>query len=207
MVTSRNITSQDALARLINGNQRFVNDDIAIGDVSRERRLAVARAQNPFAALIGCSDSRVGPELLFGVGLGDLFIVRSAGNNIGTYGIGSVEFAVSVLDVPLVVVLGHESCGAVQAAIDVVDNGLILSGAMAEMVQGIVPAVEKAKSTAHGSMTFLEAAARENVRAMANRLRYSDEPALREPQDSGRLIVVGAYYDLETGTVDFFDQG
>lgn len=207
MTRIQNLTSDEALARLIDGNHRFVKDAPATGDVSRERRLAVARAQFPFAALIGCSDSRVGPELLFGVGLGDLFIVRSAGNNIDTYGIGSIEFAVNQLNVPLIVVLGHESCGAVQAAIDVVENGLQLSGAMAAMVQGIVPAVECAKSSGPHSTTFLEAAARENVRAMVKRLRHSDEPMLQEPQKSGRLKIVGAYYDLGTGTVDFFDRG
>ena len=199
-------TSQEALARLIEGNRRFVNDDRATGDVSRERRLAVARAQNPFAALIGCSDSRVGPELLFGLGLGDLVIVRTAGNMIGTIGVGSVEFAVSQLAVPLIVVLGHESCGAVQAAIDVAENGAVFSGAMGEMVQGIVPAVAQAKSALPLAMPLLEAVARENVRAVVRRLRDSDEPALREPQDSGRLRIVGAYYDLGTGTVDFFDR-
>jgi carbonic anhydrase len=206
MTDQHGITADEALARLIDGNKRFIADDPAQGDVSRSRRLEVARGQNPFAALVGCSDSRVGPELLFGVGLGDLFIVRSAGNNIGAIGIGSVEFSVAQLGVPLVVVLGHERCGAVQAAIDVVDNGLILSGAMARMVEGIVPAVIEAKRKTPDGMTLLEAAARENVHRMVDRLRHSHEPILQVPQDEGRLKIVGAYYDLDTGTVDFFDQ-
>ncbi len=101
-------TPDQALGRLVSGNDAFVADKPLASDLSRERRLALAEGQQPFATLVGCSDSRVGPEQLFGAGLGELFIVRTAGNNVDTAGMGSIEYSVAVLKVPLIVVLGHE---------------------------------------------------------------------------------------------------
>ncbi|MEQ1548983.1 MAG: carbonic anhydrase [Chakrabartia sp.] len=199
------ISADEALMRLRTGNQRYVADDPIQPDISRERRLAVARAQFPFATLVGCSDSRVGPEQLFGVGLGDLFIVRTAGNNVGTNGMGSIEFSVAQLGVPLIVVLGHERCGAVGAAVKVVTDDLQMAGSMGKMIEPIIPAVLHAQRTLPEYGDLLDAAVRENVRRMVRRLRTASEPMLMEPQASGRLKVVGAYYDLDTGSVDFFD--
>jgi carbonic anhydrase len=200
------LTAEQALARLQEGNARYVADDPLAPDISRQRRLEVAKAQFPFACLVGCSDSRVGPEQLFGVGLGDLFIVRTAGNNVGTNGMGSIEFSVAQLGVPLIVVLGHERCGAVGAAVKVVTDDLQLPGSMGKMIESIIPAVLHAQREVPEYGDLMDAAVRENVRRMVKRLRSASEPMLMEPQREGRLKVVGAYYDLDTGAVDFFDQ-
>jgi carbonic anhydrase len=200
------MTADQALARLVEGNTRYVSDDPIAPDISRSRRLAVAKEQTPFATLIGCSDSRVGPEQLFGVGLGDLFIVRTAGNNVGTNGMGSVEFSVAQLGVPLIVVLGHERCGAVGAAVKIVTDDLQLAGSMGKMVEPIIPAVLHAQRGLGDYDDLLDASVRENVRRMVRRLRTASEPILMDPQKAGWLKVVGAYYDLDTGTVDFFDS-
>jgi carbonic anhydrase len=199
------LTADEALERLRLGNARYVLDDPIAPDISRTRRLEVAKAQLPFATLVGCSDSRVGPEQLFGVGLGDLFIVRTAGNNVGTHGMGSIEFSVAQLGVPLIVVLGHERCGAVDAAVKVVMDDLQLPGSMGKMVEPIIPAVLHAQRGPTEVDNLLDAAVRENVRRMVRRLRAASEPLLMDPQKAGWLKVVGAYYDLDTGTVDFFD--
>jgi carbonic anhydrase len=201
------MTANEALSRLIDGNARYVADEPIPADISRARRLEVARAQFPFATLVGCSDSRVGPEQLFGVGLGDIFIVRTAGNNVGTNGMGSIEFSVAQLGVPLIVVLGHERCGAVGAAVKVVTDDLSLAGSMGKMIEPIIPAVLHAQRNLTEFDDLIEAASRENVRRMVKRLRTASEPMLMEPQRTGDLKVVGAYYDLDTGSVDFFDQG
>jgi carbonic anhydrase len=200
------MSADEALTRLIEGNIRFVADDPIPADISRERRLSVAKAQYPFATLIGCSDSRVGPEQLFGVGLGDLFIVRTAGNNVDSHGMGSIEFSVAQLGVPLVVVLGHERCGAVGSAVKVVTDDLQLPGSMGKMIEPIIPAVLHAQRELPDYGDLLDASVRENVRRMVRRLRTASEPMLMEPQRSGRLKVFGAYYDLDTGHVDFFDR-
>jgi carbonic anhydrase len=207
MRTATDLTAEAALARLIEGNHRYVADDPIPANITRERRLEVARSQSPFACLVGCSDSRVGPEQLFGVGLGDLFIVRTAGNNVGTHGMGSIEFAVAQLGVPLIVVLGHERCGAVGAAVKMVTDDLQMSGSMGKMIEPIIPAVLHAQRSLAEDGDLLDAAVRENVRRMVKRLRTASEPMLMEPQAAGRLNVVGAYYDLDTGTVEFFDRG
>jgi carbonic anhydrase len=205
MAQKPTMTADQALARLREGNARYVSDDPIAPDISRSRRLEVAREQTPFATLVGCSDSRVGPEQLFGVGLGDLFIVRTAGNNVGTNGMGSVEFSVAQLGVPLIVVLGHERCGAVGAAVKIVTDDLQLAGSMGKMVEPIIPAVLHAQRGLGDYDDLLDASVRENVRRMVLRLRTASEPILMEPQKAGWLKVVGAYYDLDTGTVDFFD--
>jgi carbonic anhydrase len=205
MVLSQTPSADEALARLIAGNARYVADDPIPANITRQRRLEVAREQAPFACLVGCSDSRVGPEQLFGVGLGDLFIVRTAGNNVGTHGMGSIEFSVEHLGVPLVAVLGHERCGAVGAAVKMVTDDLQLPGTMGKMVEPIIPAVLHAQRHIAPDGDLLDASVRENVRRMVRRLRTASEPILMTPQASGRLKVVGAYYDLDTGSVDFFD--
>jgi carbonic anhydrase len=201
---SNSEAADNALRRLIDGNARYVADDPIPQNITRQRRLEVAQAQYPFATLVG-SDSRVGPEQLFGVGLGDLFIVRTAGNNVGAHGMGSIEFSVASLGVPLVVVLGHERCGAVDAAVKVVTDDLQLPGSMSKMVEPIIPAVLHAQRVMRKTDDLLDVSVRENVRRMVRRLRTASEPILLEPQREGRLKVVGAYYDLDTGSVDFFD--
>jgi carbonic anhydrase len=163
--------------------------------------LAIARGQTPFAVIVGCSDSRVPPELLFDRGLGELFIVRNAGNTIDAAAFGSIEYAVAELGIPLIVVLGHERCGAVQAAVAVVKDDAIFPGGIGQMIQPILPAVLHAQ---HQEGDLLDNAMRENVRGIVMRLQTSPEPILLEPLEAGRLRIVGARYDLDDGTVDWF---
>nr|WP_295667828.1 carbonic anhydrase [Sphingomonas sp.] len=190
----------EALDRLKRGNINFVNDRTNGQDMSRTRRLSLAEGQHPFATLVGCSDSRVGPEQLFGAGLGELFIVRSAGNNVDTAGMGSIEYSVAVLGVPLIVVLGHDKCGAVSAAIDVATKDARFPGSIGRMIEPIVPAVLAAqRSTSDG--TLLAKSIDENVRRVVERLRKFSELMLLDPQKTGALMVVGAVYSLSTGEV------
>lgn len=193
-------TPEDALQRLVSGNDAFVADHPFSSDLSRKRRLELAEGQQPFATLVGCSDSRVGPEQLFGAGLGELFIVRSAGNNVDTAGMGSIEYSVAVLKVPLIVVLGHEKCGAVAAAVDVVTNDTRFPGSIGRMIEPIVPAVLAAQRNSGDDQLF-DHAVEENVRRMVERLQKFSEPMLLEPQERGELKVVGAVYELATGRV------
>lgn len=190
----------EALQRLIDGNAAFVDDRPVRPDMSRERRLELAHGQRPFATLVGCSDSRVGPEQLFGAGLGELFIVRTAGNNVDTAGMGSIEYSVAVLKVPLIVVLGHEKCGAVAAATEVVTDDVRFPGSIGRMIEPIIPAVIAARRD-HGDHDLVEHAVEENVRRMVERLQTYSEPMLIDPQRTGALKVVGAVYRLSTGRV------
>ncbi|HSF46884.1 MAG TPA: carbonic anhydrase, partial [Burkholderiales bacterium] len=154
--------------------------------------------------LVGCSDSRVSPELLFDTGLGELFIVRNAGNTVDTVALGSIQYGVAVLGVPLILVLGHERCGAVEAALAVVEKSATFPGSIGQMVEPIVPAVLKAKTAGKTKgEDLLDECVRENVRRVVTRLRTS-EPLLIEPLRAGKLKVVGARYDLDDGKVDFF---
>lgn len=197
------LNPDQALQLLRDGNAAFLRGEVNTPDLSTRRRLELARGQAPFVAYVSCSDSRVPPELLFGRGLGELFIVRNAGNTVDTVAKGSIEFAVAVLGVPLIVVMGHESCGAVKAAMDVVNKNARFPGAIDAMIEPIIPAVLEARS-ASGDAT--EAAIRQNVRRVVTNLRERSDPLLMEPQAQGKLKVIGAYYELGTGRVDFFDM-
>lgn len=197
------LTPDQALELLKEGNRKFLTDSPVRAAVGRQRRLEIAKGQAPFAAYVTCSDSRVSPELLFGRGLGELFIIRNAGNTVDTVALGSIEYAVAELGVPLIVVMGHERCGAVAAAASVVRDNATFPGAIGRMVEPIIPAVLKAQGQPGD---LVENSIRENVRRVANQLRTATDQLLMAPQRTGRLKVVGAYYDLDTGTVDFFDQ-
>ena len=196
------LSPDQALALLKEGNQKFVTDAPFRGVQGRERRVEIARGQTPFAVLVGCSDSRVPPELLFGRGLGELFIYRVAGNTVDRAALGSIEYAVAELGVPLVLVLGHERCGAVAAAVSVVEKNTIFPGAIGEMVEPIVPAVLRARSQPGD---LLDNAVRENVRGVVGRLRQ-EGPILSSAIGAGKLRIVGARYDLDDGAVDFFAE-
>lgn len=196
------MTPDEALQLLRTGNHAFLSDEPLRPLLDRASRLKLAAGQSPFAAYLSCSDSRVPPELLFGRGLGELFIVRNAGNTLDTAAMGSLEFAVSVLGVPLIVIMGHEACGAVQAAVSVVRDHAQFSGSMGKMIQSIIPAVLEAGLC---PCAGLEGAVRQNVRRVVRELREGASPILLGPQATGALMVVGAYYRLESGEVDFFD--
>lgn len=197
------LTPDQALDLLKQGNRNFLADRPFAAPVGNRRRLELAAGQAPFAAYISCSDSRVPPELLFGRGLGELFIIRNAGNTVDTAAMGSLEFAVAVLGVPLVVVMGHESCGAVKAAVDVVEKNATFPGSIGRMIEPIVPAVLASRGRPGDK---LEVATKASVARTVERLRTASEPMLLEPQRRGALKVVGAYYKLNSGLVDFFDE-
>lgn len=200
------LTPDQALERMKKGNADFLADNIRVGSGDHNRRLQIARGQNPFAVLVGCSDSRVSPELLFGAALGELFIVRNAGNTVDTVALGSIQYGVLVLGAPLVVVLGHERCGAVEAAMKVVKGDAAFPGSIGQMIEPIIPAVLRAaRSGEHEGEALFDASVRENVRRTVERLRNS-EPSLIEPLSAGKLRIVGATYDLDDGNVDFFKE-
>jgi carbonic anhydrase len=196
------LTADQALARLTEGNEAFLADETPPPPLNRQRRLEIARNQTPFAVLLSCSDSRVPPEALFGQGLGDLFIVRVAGNTVSQEGLGSIEYAVAELGVPLIVVMGHERCGAVGAAVSIVRDGASFPGAIGEMVGPILPAAIHARSE---KGDWLDNAVRRNVVDVVERLKVSGK-LIEEPLAAGKLKIVGARYDLDDGGVDFFHR-
>lgn len=202
---SPGLTPDQALARLKTGNADFLAGKARVAAGDGKRRLELASLQAPFAVLVGCSDSRVPPEVLFGAGLGELFIVRNAGNTVDAIALGSVEYGTLVLKAPLVVVLGHERCGAVKAAVEVVEHNTTFPGSIGKMIEPIIPAVLKARTGHVGSKdALLDAAVRENVRRIVRRLR-TGEPSFITPLRDGTLKIVGAHYDLDDGRVVFLD--
>ena len=204
--SSSGLSPDQALARLVAGNRDFVSGRPNVSDLSTRRRLELARGQTPFAALISCADSRVGPEHLLGAGLGELFIVRTAGNYVDSAGMGSIAYAVSALKVSLIVVMGHERCGAVDAALSVVARNAQFPPALSRMVEPILPAVISATASLKPGEDLLDACVRTNVRRVVAGLRQSSDPIMSDPINAGQVKVVGARYDLDTGEVDFFDR-
>ena len=202
------ISAREALERLREGNRRFVSG-IRSSDTltSQARRSELVAGQEPFAIILGCSDSRVPAEIVFDQGLGDLFVIRVAGNIVASSQIGSVEFAAERFGTPLVVVLGHSRCGAVLATLqEVMQPTENQSRNLRSIVDRVRPAVEALLTTElrHDPDALLRHAVRTNVRLSANHLRHGSEILERLIQSDG-LLVVGAEYSLETGVVDFFD--
>jgi carbonic anhydrase len=181
-----------ALQLLTQGNQRFVENKRKYPNQEWKRITAVAPSQAPFAAILGCADSRVPAEIVFDRGFGDIFVCRVAGNVATPEEIGSLEFAALVLGVKVIMVLGHERCGAVKAAI----QGGPLPGHIGSLTQAIKPAVESSKNQAGDKV---ENAVKANVRLQAQRCKAS--PVLNQLIEQGKLKIVGAYYDLDTGKV------
>jgi carbonic anhydrase len=179
------LSPDQALRVLKEGNEQFRTDAPYRVAQGRERRTALARGQAPFCVLVGCSDSRVPPELLFGRGLGELFIIRNAGNTVDTAALGSIEYGVGVLGCPLVVVLGHEACGAVAAAVEVVEQNASFPGVIGEMIQPIIPAVLTAR-TQPGDL--LDNAVKANARRVAARLK-TQSLVLQEALQQKRLRI------------------
>ena len=202
------VPAREALARLREGNRRFVADDRRFDlRASHTRREAVADGQEPFAIVLGCSDSRVPAEVIFDHGFGDLFVIRVAGNIVAPSQVGSVEFAASRFETRLVVVLGHTQCGAIAAAFEQVTNPRQQSSNVQSIVDRIRPSVETVMAAHSGrddTLAILRQAVRANVRASADHLRHASSVLERLIQSDG-LLVVGAEYSLETGEVDFFD--
>lgn len=202
------LTAQEALERLKQGNERFVKGKSSIPDlVSQEHREQLTADQNPFAIILGCSDSRVPAEIVFDQGLGDLFVIRVAGNIVAPSQVGSVEFAAERYDCAVVVVLGHSHCGAVQATIDTLMNPENPpSNNLMSIVNRVRPSVEILMQTElkHDLCKLSEHAVRSNVFASVNQLRHGSA-VLETLIAKGKMIVVGAEYSLETGKVNFFD--
>ena len=197
-----------ALTRLRDGNQRFASDSQGQNALTgQERRSELAAWQEPFAIILGCSDSRVPAEIVFDQGLGDLFVIRVAGNIVAQSQIGSVEFAVEKFGTPLVVILGHSMCGAVQAAVEELERSTeSRSPNLRSIVSRIRPAVETLLETYDHSdaAALLNHAVRANIRASANSLRHGSQ-MLEALIDRNELLVVGAEYSVDTGVVEFFD--
>ena len=202
------IPALEALQLLQNGNRRFVSDLGATEAVSRRlRRIELATGQEPFAIILGCSDSRVPAELVFDQGLGDLFVIRVAGNIVAPSQIGSVEFAAERFGTRLVVVLGHSMCGAILATLEELarpQNAQLPN--LHSIVDRVRPSVEILLETdlRHNHDALVHSAVRANIRASANQLRHGSSTLETLIQNDG-LLVVGAEYSLETGIVDFFD--
>lgn len=199
------IHHDEALANLRSGNSRFVQNVRSIEALaSQYRRDALVAGQAPFAIVLSCSDSRVPSELVFDCGLGDLFVVRVAGNIVAPSILGSIEFAAATFGTELVVVMGHTRCGAVAATVNVLAGGKDdPSENVRDIVDRIAPSLFDLVRSGTDERT-IHAATRANVRASANHLRQRS-PILASRIAEGRLVVVGAEYALETGQVDFFD--
>ena len=202
------IPAQEALARLREGNLRFASESRHTGAVASEsRRRELVAGQEPFAIILGCSDSRVPAELVFDQGLGDLFVIRVAGNIVAPSQVGSVEFAAERFGTRLVVVLGHSTCGAVSATLEELRRpSEEQSRNLRSIVDRIRPSVEAILAAGRDKATeaLVEEAVRANIRVSAEHLRHGSE-VLEQLVGAGRLLVVGAEYSLETGLVDFFD--
>jgi carbonic anhydrase len=183
-----------ALLALLEGNSRFVDGRPEHPNQDVHRRAELQAGQAPFAVVFGCADSRVAAEIIFDRGLGDLFMIRTAGHGVDSAVLGSVEFAVEELGVPLVLILGHDSCGAVTAAVSAMQSGKMPRGYVRDIVERIAPAVMAAKD---GGIDDVVA---ENVRQTAS-LLLDRSPILARQVDSGRCRVVGVVYDLADGRV------
>src|SRR6201992_2216059 len=202
------ISAQESLKLLRDGNRRFVSEAPSRATVeSRARRLELAKGQEPCAAILGCSDSRVPVEIIFDQGLGDLFVIRLAANIVAPSQVVSVEFAAERFKTRLVVVLGHSKCGAIQATLEQLTGPTERrSRNVHSIVNRVRPAVEGLLETGlrHDYDALVHHAVRANVRASTNQLRHGSQVIEQMIQTEG-LVVVGAEYSLETGMVDFFD--
>lgn len=195
-------TAEEALARLIAGNQRFVDGEARFPTVKKEVLAILAKGQHPYATIIGCSDSRVPPELVFDASFGDLFIVRVAGNVISPEIMGTIQYAAVHLQTPLFVVMGHEGCGAVQAAIAAHDGQSQERTRIRLLLDGMLPGLEQLPAD-------LPPRERMNAAVEAN-VRWSMRQVFETPEgrarvNEGVLKLVGAVYELETGRVRFLE--
>lgn len=188
------LTADEALQKLIEGNQRFVAKKLTHGNQTAQREAEVAKEQHPFAIILGCADSRVPPEIIFDEGLGDLFVVRVAGNIVDDAIVASIEYAADHLSSPLLMVLGHERCGAVAATL----KGGELPGHISTLAEAIAPAINSTKNQPGDQ---LDNCVRANVKMVVEKLK-SNQPVLSEFVKADKLKIVGGRYDLDTGRVD-----
>ena len=203
------ISGREALQKLQEGNQRFVAKTMSLDNLlSYSRRAELAAGQAPMAIILGCSDSRVPAEMVFDQGLGDLFVIRVAGNIVAPSQLASVEFAAERYGARLVVVLGHTQCGAILATLEELQSSeKHRSPNMSSIVDRVRPSVEGlllSETLKQNLDVLVHEAVRANVRASANQMRHGSK-ILEELIEKNDLLVVGAEYSLETGVVDFFD--
>jgi carbonic anhydrase len=203
------VPAPEVLRRLREGNERYVANVRSLDSLlSYTRRAELSAGQAPVAVILGCSDSRVPAEVVFDQGLGDLFVIRVAGNIVAPSQIGSVEFAASLFGLQLVVVLGHTMCGAIRATVDeLTGHAPPQSRNLRFIVDSVRPAIEPLMSTdlANDEPALLREAGRANIRQTVDRLRHGS-PLLEQLIADNGLVVVGAEYDLATGVVDFFER-
>ena len=190
----KNLTGKQAIERLLEGNKRFVSSEMIYPNQKPQHRTELLKGQNPYAVVLGCSDSRVPPEIIFDQGLGDLFVIRVAGNVLDGIVLGSIEYAVQYLRTPLVMVLGHSDCGAVKAAVASTE----LMGNLSIIASAIQPAIHDLKK--HSS-DIVEDVVHANSLNVARQIR-SATPILAEYVQNGKVTVVAATYDLQTGVVE-----
>ncbi len=188
--------ADEALTRLLEGNQRYAANKSLDVNESVARRTEVAQGQDPFATIFSCVDSRVPPELIFDRGLGDLFVIRTAGHVIDRAVLGSLEFGVAELQIPLLMVLGHDKCGAVKATIELIERNTTAEANIGWLVEGIRPALEQVKGQAGDE---LDNTVKANIELTVKHLR--DSELLAHAIAQGKLKIIGAYYDLHTGIV------
>ncbi|WP_194499999.1 carbonic anhydrase [Cerasicoccus arenae] len=199
--TLTNIDGAAALKQLMDGNERFTKGEEKNPDRDKAARAKTATSQRPMAIVLSCSDSRVAPEILFDAGVGDLFVVRVAGNTLTLEGQASMEYAVAVLGCPLVIVLGHESCGAVDAGIQAYKDNATFPGRIDSLLDSIEPAV--AIASAKGPVT-MEHAIDENVAYATQSVKMAGT-ILSKAVAEGKLTVVGGVYHLDSGKVEILD--
>lgn len=197
-----NLCPDAALSLLKDGNRRFLAGEPYTPILDRRVRLELAAAQHPIAAYLSCSDSRVPPELLFERGLGELFIVRNAGNSLCNTAIGSLEFAVINLGVPLIVVMGHQQCGAMRAAVAMVREQRRYSARIDAALHPLLPAVLTADPWAED---LVDAAARQNVVNVVDALKAEVSPHISARVTAETLKIVGAFYSMVSGSVEFLE--
>ncbi|MCC0093355.1 carbonic anhydrase [Streptomyces flavotricini] len=196
MAEIQNLTPRDAFETLLAGNERFVAGSPEHPNQDAARRAQTAPGQNPFAVMFGCSDSRLAAEIVFDRGLGDLFVVRTAGHVVGAEVLGSIEYAVQVLGSPLVVVLGHDACGAVAATRAAVQDGTTAGGYVRDVIERVTPSVLASHAAGHTEdPDFITEHIKHTVDLLLDRSRL-----LAEAVESGRVAVVGLSYRLADGT-------
>lgn len=195
MSSAQEIKPQEALQQLLEGNARYKEEKLLHPNRSKEARLSMTGGQTPFAIILGCSDSRVSPEIIFDQGIGDLFIVRVAGNVVGPIELDSIEYSALYLKSSIIVVLGHQNCGAVQAVINGQTKEIEAIAAL------ISPALEKAR---HQKGTLIENAVKDNVVNVVEQLKNSG--LIADLMKKGKIDVVGGYYNFQTGEVEILPK-
>ena len=194
--------TKEYINRLLEGNKRFIEGRPEHPNRCQDTRSSVYDKQKPFAVVVACSDSRVPVEIIFDVGIGDLFIIRTAGHVLSEISIASIEYAVEHLGVKLIIVLGHHNCGAVKTAIE--DNDKHYTPSIENMIEKIRPAIRKAEQEAKTEEELFDLSVKYNILETIENIKKSD-PILKKEIDSGNVDIVGANYHIETGLVELID--